>query len=112
MNFFRNAREVQAVAAGTVICRKGDLGDVMYAIVEGYVEVATPNEVLNTLGPGEFFGEMALIDRSPRSATARAKTDCRLAILNEKQFLYMVQTYPLFALEMMRVLAVRLRERL
>jgi CRP-like cAMP-binding protein len=56
-----------------------------------------------------FFGEMALIDGGTRSATAIAKTDCKLVPITEKQFLFMVQETPFFALRVMRTLTARLR---
>ena len=58
----------------------------------------------------EFFGEMALIDGGIRSASAVAKTDCALVPINEKQFLFMVQETPFFALIVMRTLTARLRQ--
>ena len=65
--------------------------------------------VLDTLGPGSLVGEMALIDAQVRSATATAKSACRLAPVTEKRFLFMVQQTPFFALQVMRILAERLR---
>ncbi len=64
---------------------------------------------LETLGPDGIFGEMALIDDSPRSATVVALTDVTLAPIKENQFLFLVQNTPFFALSVMRVLASRLR---
>lgn len=84
----------------------------MFAIVEGIVEIHIEGRVLDTLGEGEFFGEMALVDHGPRSASARAKTDCRIAAIDEKRFGFMVQQTPYFALEVIRVLVRRLRHRL
>jgi CRP-like cAMP-binding protein len=66
--------------------------------------------VVETLGPGEPFGEMALIDQAPRVASATAKTQCTLAVISEKRFLFMVQTTPHFALQIMKVMADRLRK--
>jgi CRP-like cAMP-binding protein len=56
------------------------------------------------------MGEMALIDSQPRSATAVALTDCSLAVIDEKRFLFMVHETPFFALDIMRILAERLRQ--
>ncbi|MBL0372449.1 cyclic nucleotide-binding domain-containing protein [Rhizobium sp. KVB221] len=72
------------VPAGTVICRKGDVGDQMFFIVEGFVSVATPNPV--ELGPGSFFGEIALISGEPRSATVSAATEVSLLSLYAVDF--------------------------
>jgi CRP-like cAMP-binding protein len=112
MNLFRNATEAATVPAGAEICRAGDPGHTMFAIVEGSVEITLGDRLLETLGAGEFFGEMSLLDQSPRSATARAKTECRIVTIDERRFGFMVQQTPFFALEMMRTLAKRLRHRL
>ncbi len=112
MNIFRNAPDSTALPSGTEIFRQGDGGHTMFAIVEGTVEIERDGRVLEELGEGQFFGEMALIDQSPRSATARTKTACRLVALDEKRFMFMVQQTPFFALEVMRTLTTRLRHRL
>lgn len=112
MNLFRTSPDAKPVPAGTEICRQGEPGATMFAIVEGIVEVRRDGRVLETLGEGEFFGEMALVDHSPRSATAVAATDCRIVAIDEKRFGFMVQQTPFFALEVIRVLVRRLRQRL
>ena len=58
---------------------------------------------------GGFFGEMGLINNKPRSATATAKTDCRVVKINEGDFYFMIQHAPFFAIEVMQVLAERVR---
>ena len=95
--------------AGEEIFRAYDMGSEMYVVLEGEVELTIGSQVLETLGPGEPFGEMALIDQAPRVATAIAKTPCKLAVIPEKRFLFMVQTTPHFALQIMKVMADRLR---
>ena len=66
--------------------------------------------MLDTLGKAEIFGEMALIDDSPRLAMAIAKTDCLLAAIGQEQFKRLVANNPQFALEVMGVMAERLRQ--
>ena len=95
---------------GETIFRAWEMGSEMYVVLEGEVELTIDSKVLETLGPGEPFGEMALIDQAPRVATAVAKTRCRLAVIPEKRFLFMVQTTPHFALQIMKVMADRLRK--
>jgi len=95
---------------GEVIFRAFDMGAEMYVVLEGQVELTIGSNVVETLGPGEPFGEMALIDQAPRVATATAKTACKLAVIPEKRFLFMVQTTPHFALQIMKVMADRLRK--
>jgi CRP-like cAMP-binding protein len=96
-------------AAGQVIFGVGDKGDTMYLIRTGEVVIERGGKVIETLGPGGIFGEMALIDGSPRSATARVTTDCVVAPINEKTFLFLVHETPFFAIAVMRTLAERLR---
>ncbi len=96
-------------AMGDVIFAEGDKGDAMYVIRSGEVAIERGGHVMETLGPGSIFGEMALIDGSPRSVTVRAKTDCVVAPMNEKSFLFLVDETPFFAVAVMRTLADRLR---
>ena len=95
--------------AGETIFRQYDMGAEMYVVLEGEVELTIGENVVETLGPGEPFGEMALIDQVPRVATATARTACKLSVIPEKRFLFMVQTAPEFALQIMKVMADRLR---
>lgn len=81
----------------------------MYVVGEGEVDVGRDGRRLYTVRAGSLVGEMALIDQGPRSATAVAKTDCRLIPVDEYRFLVMVQQTPFFALEVMRLLVERLR---
>jgi CRP-like cAMP-binding protein len=94
---------------GEKIFSEGDKGDQMYVIRTGEVEIERDGKIVETLIPGEVFGEMALIDGSQRAATARAKTACELAPISEKAFLFMVHETPFFAITVMRKLAQRLR---
>jgi CRP-like cAMP-binding protein len=66
-------------------------------------------EVIETVIEDSILGEMVLIDSKPRSATAVAKTDCTLATINEKRFTLLVQQNPYFALQVMQIMAARLR---
>ena len=95
--------------AGETIFAAGDAGDNMYVIRSGEVEVERDGKIVEMLSEGCIFGEMALIDGSPRAATARAKTDCELAPITEKSFLFLVHETPFFAIAVMRALADRLR---
>jgi CRP/FNR family cyclic AMP-dependent transcriptional regulator len=96
-------------AAGDVIFAEGDKGDAMYVVRNGEVTVERGGRVMETVRGGDIFGEMALIDGAPRSATARAKTDCEVAPINEKTFLFLVHETPFFAIAVMRTLVGRLR---
>ncbi len=109
VSLFRNESDVIDIAPGSCIFEQGSAGDRMYVVVEGAVELSVDGRVVDVLGPGELFGEMALIDEAPRSATATAREGCRLATMNERRFTFLVQQTPYFALHVMRVLARRLR---
>jgi CRP/FNR family transcriptional regulator, cyclic AMP receptor protein len=96
-------------APGEVIFREGDKADKMYVVLSGEVEVHLQGTVIDTLAQGATFGEMALIDGSPRSATVVAKTSSEVAAINEKTFVLLVDEMPYFALSTMRNLVDRLR---
>ena len=94
---------------GKTIFQEGEQGDEFFIVVRGRVEIRSGERHFETLEADGIFGEMALIDDSPRSATAVALTDVTLAPIKENQFLFLVQNTPFFALCVMRVLARRLR---
>ncbi len=106
---FTNAKTFKDVPAGTVIFEAGAIGTEMFGIVEGEVEVRLPNSAVHRLGPGDTFGEMAIIDSSPRSGTVIAVTDAKLAVIDRNKFLFLVQETPMFALQVMSSMAGRLR---
>jgi CRP-like cAMP-binding protein len=105
----RREPEVRLVTRGETIFQAGDPGDCLYAVIEGAVEIELAGTVVERITPVGIFGEMALIDRLPRSATARAAEDCRLAVINEKRFLRLIEQTPRFALQVMQVITDRLR---
>lgn len=102
-------QESRTYKAGETIFKVGDTGGEFFVIRSGTVSVRLGNRTLQSLGEGEIFGEMALIDQEPRSATTIAETDCELVPVGEKQFLFMASEAPFFALSVMRVLVQRLR---
>src|SRR5215467_9334070 len=101
--------EIVAFRAGDTVFREGDPGDLMYVVRDGRVDLRVKGQLVDSLGPGGVLGEMALIEHAPRTATATAKTDCTLVPIPEKRFMFMVQQTPHFALQIMRVMAERLR---
>ena len=110
LHLFRTAPDVIAVAAGDYIFRAGETAKVMYLIIEGEVDLMLGGTVVETAGESAFIGEMALIDDEPRSASARARSDCRVFPIDETRFQSLVQETPFFALQVMKVLARRLRK--
>ena len=109
LNFLKRERDVRSIEAGQAIFTEGQAGDVMYAVVEGEVQIVLRGQVLETIGEGGIFGELALLDDRPRSASAVAGTDCKVAVIDLKRFGVLIQQTPFFAVEVMRVMAERLR---
>ena len=103
------SEEYQSFSQGQTIFRKGEPGDWLYIVVEGRVDIVIDSQLLETVEPGGILGELALIDDKPRSAMAVARTDCVLAPISRQHFLTLVQRTPSFALQVMRVMAERLR---
>lgn len=109
LELFRNEDQYETFVAGQTIFKDGDEGHCMYVILEGTVKLQIHGRLVEKLGPGEVFGEMALIDDLPRGATAVADSDVKLVPISEKRFDFMVQQTPKFALQIMRIVADRLR---
>jgi CRP/FNR family transcriptional regulator, cyclic AMP receptor protein len=106
---FYNAKTFREVPAGTVIFEEGTAGTEMFGIVAGEVELRRSNGAVRRLGPDDTFGEMAIIDSSPRGGTVVAVTDTKLAVIDRDTFLLLVQQSPVFSLQVMSSLAERLR---
>ncbi len=100
----------RSYAAGQVIFEDCEPAAEMFIVREGTVTLKKGGHIIEQLGPGEVFGEMALVDPAPRSATAVAGAGCVLAVVNEKIFAQLVQKVPGFALELARLMARRLRK--
>lgn len=96
-------------AAGEKIFLEEDPGDYMYLVVEGKVSIVTYGTVLENVGLHGIFGELALIDNSPRSAAALAAEPSEVALINRDTFLELVRANPAFSLYVMRQLAARIR---
>ncbi len=107
---FEHSADVKPVSAGTTIFQVGDERDFMYAVVEGKVDIVINGHIVETVEPGGIFGEMALIGKDKRTATAVAKTDGKIVPVDERRFLFLIQQTPNFALHVMAVLAERLRQ--
>ena len=92
-----------------VIFVKGDKGDFAYFVLSGTVEIRHRGRVIESLGPGGLFGEKALIDSHPRAASAVAVGPTELAVIDRSAFEHMVEEVPGFAVNVMRLMAKRLR---
>ena len=109
IDLFRNSDNTLDFAAGQTIFSEGDAGDLMYVVIDGEVDLLVKGKLVEQLAAGGALGEMALIGKSARSATAIARTACTLAPIDEKRFKFLVQQTPNFALQLMRIIAERLR---
>ncbi|MGQ0651388.1 MAG: Crp/Fnr family transcriptional regulator [Betaproteobacteria bacterium] len=94
---------------GKVIMVAGQTGALMYVVLEGRVAISIRGAVVQYVGPGGVFGEMALIDQSPRAANASAETDCVLLGINKPVFLNLVKTDPTFGASLLAAVAERVR---
>ncbi|HEX2565885.1 MAG TPA: cyclic nucleotide-binding domain-containing protein [Burkholderiales bacterium] len=114
LEFFRSGGKPESAPAGTVFFEENQKAgflkrDKMYLLLEGDVVLTARGKPIGLVKTGEVFGEMAAISDSPRSATATAKTACRVIALDDKQFQAALKVKPEFALMLMGMMIVRLR---
>jgi CRP-like cAMP-binding protein len=109
LSIFASAADAEVFPSGHRFFTTGDPGETMYVVLEGEVDIVLRGKVLESVHQGGIFGEMALIDHLERSADVVAKTDVRVAAIDQKRFLYLVRNHPFFALEVMKVMTDRLR---
>jgi CRP-like cAMP-binding protein len=96
-------------AEGGVVFIKGDTGDNAYVVASGLIEIREAGRVIERMGPGELFGEMAMIDSAPRSASAVAVGNTELHVIDHAEFDRRIREEPDFAVNVMRLMARRLR---
>jgi CRP-like cAMP-binding protein len=104
------AENVASYKAGEVVFQAGDSGKHMYVVKSGAVELRIGGQRVESLKSGDVFGEMALVDGEQRCATAIAITDAQLVPIDQPRFEYLVKQTPYFALEVMQIMARRLRQ--
>ena len=107
--YLKFADNFKSYTTGDIIFKQGDPGLMMYVVKEGTVELRAEGVLLEIVEPGHIFGEMALIEGSTRSATAVAASDCKVVPLDQDKFMFMVQQTPYFAIEVLKIMARRLR---
>lgn len=105
----RASDEVE-VKAGRVLVDQGRPGHEFFLILEGTASVRRNNRKVAELGPGQYFGELSLLDRGPRTATVVADTDMRVLVLGQREFLGVLDDVPGLAYKLLRIMAARLRE--
>lgn len=97
--------------AGERIFLEDDIGTAMYVVRSGAVDVITFGTVLERVGPGGMFGEMALMNDAPRAAAALASEPTEVAVIDKPTFLTLIAEEPEFALQIMQVMAERVRRK-
>jgi CRP/FNR family transcriptional regulator, cyclic AMP receptor protein len=107
---FKNDAQKLSLTEDAQLFTVGDASNgKMYILLEGQAEIVVGNYIVELAKPGAIIGELALIDQEPRSATVRCATQCEFAMVDEKRFLLLIQQTPMFAMELLKVLAARLR---
>ena len=100
--------EDMEVPAGKVLCREGETGREFFVILQGEAEVTKNGDRIRTLSEGDFFGEIALVEHRPRTATVIATNDLRFFVLTSQAFWGLLDHRPEIQREVLRCLAARL----
>ncbi|HLV10835.1 MAG TPA: cyclic nucleotide-binding domain-containing protein [Trueperaceae bacterium] len=106
---FKDSPNARRIAAGERIFQAGDAATEMYVLLEGTVDIQLDGRQIEELHPGSVFGEMAIVDSTPRSADAVARTDVLVEPIDEEWFKHLIRRSPNFGLHVMSVMAERLR---
>jgi CRP-like cAMP-binding protein len=106
----RSSLDEVKVPAGKLLVQEGRIGQEFFIIVEGRAAVTRNGKKVATLGEGSHFGELALLDRRPRSASVVSETDMDVLVMSQRQFNGLLQSVPTIARKMLSALATRLRE--
>ena len=109
-DLFADAADAIDLSPGAALFHEGDMGNEMFVLIQGLMDIVVGGNTVETAMRGALIGEMALIEQAPRAATVIAKTACRLARVDQRRFLSLVQENPEFAAHVMKVLVDRLRE--
>jgi CRP-like cAMP-binding protein len=103
-------QEPALFTAGKVILSTGAVGAFMYVVLEGSVAISVGRSVVERVGPGGIFGEIALVDRAARAATATAEADCKLLAINRADVLGLVKSNPAFGASLLKSIALRMQQ--
>ena len=110
LRLIRKALEEVTVPPARLLCEQGTIGQEFFLIVDGQASVKRNNRKVATLGPGQYFGELALLDRRPRSASVTSDTDMTLLVLGQRQFNGVLDSVPPLSRKLLSATATRLRE--
>jgi CRP-like cAMP-binding protein len=102
--------DVVTVSDGAEIVAEGTIGHEFYLVIEGTATVRRGGRKVASLGPGQYFGELALLDKGPRSATVVADGDVELAVIGQREFFALLDEVPAVAHKLLVSMAARLRE--
>ena len=105
----RASDEVE-IPEGRTLVKQGDVGRECFVLVEGKVRVERNGRKVASLGPGAYFGELSLLDKGPRTATATAETDCTVLVLGPREFSALLDEVPQLAHKLLAALAARIRD--
>ena len=105
----RQVEEI-TVAAGRMLVEEGTVGREFFFIIDGTATVRKGGRKVATLGPGQYFGELSLLDRQPRSATVTADTDLTLLVLDQRRFNGLLDDMPTLAHKLLAAMAQRIRD--
>ena len=108
-DLFRNSPVFHELEPGQILFHEGDVENDMYVLTEGQAVIELGGLFFDEIGPGDFVGELAVIDGSPRLATVTTQTPCKFVKVDQQRFRYLIAQSPHFALEVMTVMARRLR---
>jgi len=110
LNLIGRASDEVQVPAGKVLVEQGKPGFEFYLIVDGKATVTRGGRKVATLGPGQYFGELAVLDRRPRNATIKAETNMELLVLGQREFSGLLDEVPGLAHKLLQTMAGRLWE--
>lgn len=105
----RLADEVD-VKAGKVLMRQDEMGREFFVVIDGRITIERGGQVISTMGPGDYFGEIALVVERPRTATATVETDSSLLVLNHREFHSLMERFPSIRMSVLESIALRLRD--
>lgn len=108
ITIFQRQANPKIFSSGEVIFTEGQPGNCMYGIIEGEVDILVNGKTVETITTSEVFGTGVLVGINHRTYTAIAKSDCKLAFLDEEGFLFAVQETPMFAIQVMKSYSERL----
>ncbi len=110
IELFKHSKITKSYTPGDVIFEQGSSGETMYIVLEGVVQVTVNGKEVAELKAGHILGEMSIVEKRPRSASAISKTDSKLVPIDKESFLYIVKENPQFALFIMKDLSHKIRE--